>query len=234
MSIWHNFSTKRSFLTLQKKFFRLASDVDESKVKFEITEIEDDSPNIRYHRSNENDNQCGICGKKFTRRANLEMHMDIHPKPDNESQEEPEVEPKKGKKSVNAKETLPRKKAKTLQAKEKSEKIDKNSDKDRSKRKKNQKKDPFKLHPFSCAHCSSTFSHKRSLVRHMLVFHIRSKKPQKDLSCLICQKKYTDFQSLGTHMWKHSKEKPSTCKICGEKFLYKFLHDRHFELNHKE
>uniref|UniRef100_A0A1B0EVD8 C2H2-type domain-containing protein n=1 Tax=Phlebotomus papatasi TaxID=29031 RepID=A0A1B0EVD8_PHLPP len=207
----------------------LASDVDESKVKFEIIEIDDDSTNVRYHRSNENDNQCGICGKKFTRRANLEMHMDIHPKSENESQEVSEVQPKKRKNSVNAKEAQPKKKAKTSQ-----EKIDENSDKDHSKRKKQEKNDLFKPKHFSCAHCSFTFSHKKSLAKHLIVLHMKSKKTRKDISCLICQKKYNDFQSLGTHMWKHSKEKPSTCKICGEKFLYKFLHDRHFELNHKE
>ena len=60
--------------------------------------------------------------------------------------------------------------------------------------------------PYSCSHCSKTFSEKSKLTRHSQI-HVSSR----PLKCPYCPKTFTLDFNLRTHMRSHTGDKPFHC-----------------------
>ncbi len=75
--------------------------------------------------------------------------------------------------------------------------------------------------PFICETCGKAFRRKANLHTHNKVVHLKTKKvvPQK-VVCDTCGKSVIQ-PCLEGHMLTHTKERPFTCEICGQKFRQK-------------
>ncbi|XP_037774630.1 uncharacterized protein LOC119571360 [Penaeus monodon] len=83
--------------------------------------------------------------------------------------------------------------------------------------------------PYSCGICNKAFSQKINLVNHMRVH-----KREKPYYCEICNKGFPKKNHLEVHMRIHLKEKPYNCYICNKAFSHKQNLVRHIRVHTKE
>ena len=66
--------------------------------------------------------------------------------------------------------------------------------------------------PFTCTHCSRTFTHKHHLKRHMMSHS------DKSIECQVCKRSFKEKFYLEMHMKVHLLPDYKQCEICGESF----------------
>ncbi|XP_075155324.1 uncharacterized protein LOC142228712 isoform X2 [Haematobia irritans] len=88
-----------------------------------------------------------------------------------------------------------------------------------------------KLHPestFACTQCDRNFALKEQLSRHMH-FHRNV-----ELSCDICNKKFTSELAAKEHKYIHTDESPYLCPTCGKGFKYSSSLRKHVDTHNEE
>ncbi|KAL5276772.1 hypothetical protein ACFFRR_002163 [Megaselia abdita] len=65
-----------------------------------------------------------------------------------------------------------------------------------------------------CTDCEFMFTNENSMQVHRLRIHLK----KKTFDCDICDKNFTNFSTLATHMRTHTGEKPFKCSVCGKLF----------------
>ncbi|XP_069974178.1 gastrula zinc finger protein XlCGF57.1-like [Penaeus vannamei] len=163
---------------------------------------------------------CDVCGKKFSSRSGIEVHMRVHTK------EKPYM-------CDICNRSFPYKgclvnhvKIHTLEKPYNCEICNKNFSVN------NHLVRHMAVHlkkTFSCDTCNKAFPRKIFLER-----HIRVHTKEKPYSCEICNKAFTEKGTLTRHMAVHSNEKPFSCDICNKAFPTKMNLVRHWRVHTKE
>ncbi|XP_047468538.1 zinc finger protein 480-like [Penaeus chinensis] len=146
---------------------------------------------------------CEVCGKKFSHKSNINIHMRVHTK-------EKPYSCDICKKAFSQISDLTR--HMRVHTKEKPYSCDIC---DKAFTQKSDLGKHMRVHtkekPYNCEICKKAFSQINDLTRHMRV-HTK----EKPYSCEICDKAFTQKSDLAKHMRVHTKEKPYSCEICNK------------------